>query len=272
MNTQLKFCSLPELNRKNGINFHIMEINSQIESENDPLYFIERYLSDLRLTHKDSTVRTIAFGVKSSLQKVLGSRLRNDLNLINLINSVLQPYTSLPINPSVRFLLQDDEVSLLADNTPIGRICAFLAHSGVRINELLTIKLTEIREHGDGYSEILVHGKGGKDRLIIVLTKYVNSLRETFRGKVYLIEQYEKRMIRQTISSRLRYHAIKRIGRSVSPHDFRRWWATTMIQTHPGQIKSIIDYGGWRDSNVFMKHYVKQKIDPYMLPSFRRIV
>lgn len=263
---------LPELKRCNGIDFHIALINLKIESERDPLAYIDQYLSELRHSRKDSTVRTIAFGIKSSLKRVLGTRYKTDANINHLINAVLAPYTGRPINPSIRFLLEDEEVVSLADGTPIGRICALLAHSGLRIQELLSIKLSEIRSHSDGYSEILIHGKGKKDRLILVSTEYINELINTFKGKIYLIEKDGQPMIRQTIASRLRYHSQRRIGRIISPHDFRRWWATTMVETHPEKIKSIIDYGGWRDSNVFMKHYVKQKMDPIILPSLRRAI
>lgn len=90
-----------------------------------------------------------------------------------------------------RIMSQQEVVSRInaIQNTKHRMIVSVLYGSGIRLSELLDLRLTDI--NGDRCEIFVRHGKGGKDRPVLVSEKLINNLREYFkeyRPNSYLFE------------------------------------------------------------------------------------
>jgi integrase/recombinase XerD len=152
-----------------------------------------------------------------------------DLKLIRVEKVVIQTFSEEQLE---RLLRQPDRHTFtgLRDYT----LLLFLLETGVRINECLEISLEDIRMT-DG--QILIHGKGSKQRLVPFQSKFRRALQDylKIRGKVeskalfVTIDgnQVSKRYVQELIQA---YGEKAKItGVRVSPHTFRHTMAKYYI-------------------------------------------
>ncbi len=86
--------------------------------------------------------------------------------------------------------LSHEEIERLVEyaqgtNPRVALIVEFLAATGCRITEALTVLTADVRPVGEQY-RILVHGKGRKDRKVYIPAELLSRLRQAFPGRKYL--------------------------------------------------------------------------------------
>ena len=144
---------------------------------------------------------------------------------------------SIKIEKKIRSILSPEDMENLrcACNTPRDRaIVEFLYSTGVRISELIGIKIGDI----DFYKkEVKVYGKGDKERIVYFdeITKFY--LDKYLRGANYpseypLFSQYKNPAI--PLSDRTIQQFLSKLGKEsgvhhVHPHKFRRTMATNLL-------------------------------------------
>ncbi len=113
---------------------------------------------------------------------------------------------------------------------------AIMASTGLRISELCSLKINDVRKET---GEIRVHGKGARERIVIIanqhvrkaVTSYINSLSRGDDEKTSLFRNRRGRPMTPQCF-RLRLHSISRsahLGR-ITPHMLRHTAATLLLE------------------------------------------
>lgn len=106
-------------------------------------------------------------------------------------------------------------------------IMDFLLYTGIRVSELIDIKLSNFENH----TTLNVLGKGNKARQVFlpeVLGKKV--LTTSKKSKIYLFTNYKGEKLTRAMIAQIIQERAKKAGlnRPISPHTFRRTFATRM--------------------------------------------
>jgi integrase len=112
----------------------------------------------------------------------------------------------------------------------LGLIMKLLIASGLRISELLGIKLRNVRKNGDSRS-IRIRGKGNKERKIEVDGNLLKAIRKEFEGVTYLFEDKDhKPFRREMVSMSIKRLGLKVLYKNISAHTLRHSFATAMYR------------------------------------------
>ena len=107
---------------------------------------------------------------------------------------------------------------------------SFLVRTGVRVSEMLGLKLADLGTAKGGLIPVRIEGKGGKERTIHVKKDFVERLRKHFHGATWLFEHREVPYNRVSVTNRIKYAALQTLGREVSAQNLRHTWATIQIK------------------------------------------
>lgn len=144
-------------------------------------------------------------------------------------------------------------------------IFLFLISTGVRISELLNVKLSDIKRNDN---KILIrNGKGGRswfaparDDLILLLEKYYIE----FNPKEFLFEGSPfKKYSNSSVNSIIKKH----FGKQYSCHDFRRYYITYMIDNNvnPDKLSPQIGHLSRRSIDHYYRYSnksIEREINP----------
>jgi len=126
----------------------------------------------------------------------------------------------------------DETRKLLAEtkDRTIRLMVSFLVRTGVRVSEMLGLKLTYMGTAKDGLVPVRIAGKGGKERTIHVKADLVERLRVHFRGTTWLFEHHGRPYSRVSVTNRIKIEALRILGREVSAQHLRHTWAAVQIK------------------------------------------
>lgn len=134
-----------------------------------------------------------------------------------------------------------------------------LAISGMRLNEMLSIKYSDIRTQKNRAIIILRKTKNKQKRAIILPLKIIIKVKKVFNSKIYLFEnvfgrKYTDRAVQKHFSN-----ISKRIGKRVTPHLMRHWFINQRAEEASlFEIHSLASYVG-NTFNILVKHYLSGK-------------
>lgn len=132
-------------------------------------------------------------------------------------------------------VLTKDEVKSLiegSDNVKSRLIISLLYSSGLRVSELVNLKIDDLNfEEGTGWVR---HGKGGKDRLIGVSSKLIEELRDYLDVKgadnKYIFSK-DKALSTRNIQKIIKGVGMRAgINKKVTPHTLRHSFATHLLE------------------------------------------
>ena len=148
---------------------------------------------------------------------------------------------ALPTISDIKRLMIDIQVNKKDLRTLSVRLPLFielLMFTGARVSELTGIKLTDCKSQGE-YTEIRLHGKGGKERKVKVDTELIQRIQGTFKGQVYLFETSGgKKYYREYISNQIKKAGKRILGKVISAHTLRHIFATEALR------------GGWSPKKI----------------------
>ena len=267
--------------------------NTIIAYKNDIIEFID-YLDTKRITNISDidydTIRTYLSYLYDNKYKAKSisrmiSSLRSFFKYLKLNNIITNNPMTLISNPKVekklpKYLTINEVESILNApdmNDPVGIRDAFILEllyvSGIRVSELVNIKLNDIEE---SQRRIKILGKGNKERYVLygsrcseLLKKYI-SVRFNFLKypNDYLILSKTGRKINtreiRNIINRIKTKA--GISISISPHTFRHTFATRLINgvKQPDgsvkalSVKQVAELLGHTTSEITEIYYVKR--------------
>lgn len=135
---------------------------------------------------------------------------------------------------------------------------------GLRISELENLKLQDI---GSEWVKV-VHGKGGKDRMIPLLPE-VFELIEKYRlengSKLYLFEEKEKPLSQNRLRYRL-FKIFERVGVKATPHQLRHSFATDLINKGARivDVSELLGHKELSTTQVYTKLGMSKKLSGYL--------
>jgi len=141
-------------------------------------------------------------------------------------------------------------------------IIVFIYSFGLRISELASLKLEDIRT-----TSIQVTGKGNKQREIpatniiqVLLQEYL----EVYTPKKYLFEEDEKALTTRQLQYRLE-KAFKRIGIKASPHQLRHSFATDLLNdgARINDISELLGHSSLKATGIYTKLTTNTKLKQY---------
>ena len=106
----------------------------------------------------------------------------------------------------------------------------FLVSTGVRVSEMLHIRLADLKAAKGGLVQITVSGKRAKERTIYVKKAFLDRIRKYFGGETLLFEHHGRPYNRISVTNRIKHEALGILGREVTPQQLRHSWAAIQIK------------------------------------------
>ncbi|MBQ4523763.1 MAG: tyrosine-type recombinase/integrase [Lachnospiraceae bacterium] len=147
-------------------------------------------------------------------------------------------------------LLQSEGCSNIRNYT----IATLMAYSGLRISEVLDLKVQDISYQT--YVIMVRNGKGGKQRSVIVNSKVINAIREYMKIRKTEVEseylfcnKRGNKLNRSTINS-----AFASVSDRITPHKLRHFYCSNAMESGMFTIQEIAAQAGHSSLNTTMKY------------------
>ena len=158
--------------------------------------------------------------------------LRRKYQLEEILKSVKLKKIDVTAVPSEK-VLDVEEARKLVDETrdrTIRLMVTFLVRTGVRISEMLGLKLIDLGTAKDGLIPVRVTGKAGRERTVHVKSDFVQRLRKHFHGATWLFEHNGRPYNRVSVTNRIKHEALRVLGKEVTAQNLRHTWAAIQIK------------------------------------------
>lgn len=244
INDFLEYLTVIKKHSDNTINSYKIDLiefyeinNNLLNVSEDDVFRYLKYLYDRDL-NRNSISRKL-----SSIRTFYNYLVNNDLVKINYFSDISNPKK----NKNLPHYLKDDEINKLFSipdtNTALGQrnllIIEMLYATGVRVSELVNIKLKDIDIYNDS---IKIRGKGNKERIVFfgsfcksALEIYLDEGRKELdkKGSIYLFlnkfgNKLSDRMIRNILDDLILKAGVEK---HVHPHMIRHTFATDMLNS-----------------------------------------
>jgi integrase len=162
--------------------------------------------------------------------------LQRKYQLEDILKSVkLKKIDSIAV-PSVRVLDVEEARKLirLTKDRTVKLMVAFLVRTGVRVSEMLGLKLEDLTAAKRDLVSMRIRGKAGKERTIFMKKGPVEQIRRHFSGRTYLFEHQGRPYNRISVTNRIKHESLKILGREVSARHLRHTWAANQIKRGRG--------------------------------------
>jgi integrase/recombinase XerD len=158
--------------------------------------------------------------------------LQKKYRLEDILKSVkLKKVGLIAVSPAAVLDLEEARrLALLAKSKGLKLMIAFLVRTGVRVSEMLHIRLDDVTPGPGQLSRVLVRGKAGKERIISVKKDFLKQITEHFQGRTFLFEHDGRTYNRVSVTNRIKLESLRILGREVSPRNLRNTWAATQIK------------------------------------------
>jgi integrase len=157
---------------------------------------------------------------------------------------------SIPTRTEVKVLIKGIR------GTKLRLVVEFLATTGLRISELIGIRLEDVKK-ADGHFMVRVLGKGQKQRVVKVSPDLIDRVRQTYQGKKYLFETSGgKPLGRESVSREITRAGRRILGKHISAHILRHAFATAAIKAG-WSAKKVASQLGHSSTAITLDMYVE---------------
>ena len=163
-----------------------------------------------------------------------------------------------------RKVLDIEEARKLVGETKdatIRLMVTFLVSTGVRVSEMLGVQLSDVKTGKGELVQVLVNGKGAKERTIHVKKTLVDRIRKYFHGQTYLFEHHGRKYNRISVTNRIKLEALRVLGREVSAQQLRHTWATIQIKRGK-DVNAVAAVLGHSDPGLTARMYADSTLKP----------
>jgi integrase/recombinase XerD len=163
-----------------------------------------------------------------------------------------------------RKVLSVDEARTLVGETrdrTIRLMVTFLVRTGVRVSEMLGLKLDDLSVTKGELVKVRVLGKGGRERVIYVKKDFMKQVTDHFKGTVYLFEHGGRRYNRVSVTNRIKHESLKILGREVTAQQLRHTWAAIQIKRGRG-VSAVAAVLGHSDPGHTARMYPDGALKP----------
>lgn len=146
-----------------------------------------------------------------------------------------------------------------------GIIIDFLARTGLRVSEMCSLRVKDIRPFDPNKAYVSVVGKGGKERSVWVADELLERVRKAFRGKVFLFETKSGRPLDpNNVGKEVRRTFTRVIGMPLTPHNMRHYNATMLLRRGLS-IRGVAEHLGHSDPSTTATYYDQSRVSPEQL-------
>lgn len=237
--------------------FHIKKFNESKTAINPT--DIKDYLNSFS---KTSTALNKKYALKKSLKEV--SEKMNDLESLKLIDKV---FSGIKFKADKKVyteeILSKEEIDLLKEtvNTRLSLIIETLFATGLRVSELVGIKVKTDIEVKDKIAFITVKGKGSKERRVFIPEELLNRI-NSFSGKFLFENRNSKAIDRKQIWREINNVGYSVLNKDLHPHTFRHSFATYMIVVKKKTVKAVSEYLGHASTSITQDMYLHDELKP----------
>ena len=189
--------------------------------------------------------------------------LQKKYQLEDVLKSVrLKKIDSFPV-PQEK-LLNMEEARRLVEGTKDGTIrlmAMFLVGTGVRVSEMLGMRLSDVKDGKGAFAEVRVVGKGSRERKIHVKKELIERIKKHFHSTTLLFEHQGRPFNRISVTNRIKHEALRTIGREVTAQQLRHTWAAIQIQRGK-DIRAVAAVLGHADPGVTARMYTRSVLEP----------
>lgn len=223
---------------------------------------ISHYWKTIKETLKPASVNRKLNSLSALYKRsqILGLTKENPVESAKTLNAV-RPMVKAQRNLD---LLQIEDIKKALSKSGDSRLSLIiktLATTGLRITELINVKMVDIKADERDVS-VLIHGKGGRDRIVLLPFKLYNALLQAFKPSQdgYLFTTAgRKPYIRQNLYNQIRKLFSSSEINGVHPHAFRHFYATTKIK-ETGDVKAVSTYLGHASARTTLDFYCQSKL------------
>jgi integrase len=165
-------------------------------------------------------------------QSAFAGSLQRKYRLEDLLKSVRLKKIEIMAVPSEK-VLDIEEARKLVRNTKdatIRLMVTFLVSTGVRVSEMLHLRLADLKAARGGLIQVQVKGKAARERTIYVKKEFLERIRKYFHGETFLFEHQGRPYSRISVTNRIKHEALSLLGREVTPKELRHTWAAIQIK------------------------------------------
>jgi integrase len=164
-------------------------------------------------------------------QSAFAGSLRRKYHLEDLLKSVRLKKIELVAVPADAVLDIEEARKLVRQtrDATIRLMVTFLVSTGVRVSEMLHLRIDDLRSAKGGLMKVRVKGKAGKERTIYVKKTFLDRIRKYFHGQSYLFEHHARAYSRVSVTNRIKHESLGILGREVTPQQLRHTWAAIQI-------------------------------------------
>jgi integrase len=186
---------------------------------------------------------------KYHLEDILKSAKLKKLDAI-----VVSPSTVLDIREARRLVLN-------TRNKAIRMMITFLLRTGVRVSEMLHVRVDDVTSGPGPLARVRVRGKAGKIRTINVRRDFLEQVQEHFHGRTLLFEHDGRGFNRVSVTNRIKLESLRILGREVSPLQLRHTWAAIQIKRGRG-VNAVAALMGHADPGLTARMYPDGALKP----------
>ena len=138
--------------------------------------------------------------------------------------------------------------------------------TGMRVSELINIELKNCRLVNNNdyqYINILIIGKGSKERFINISKGLFERIQKTFGNNIYLFETNNKTKYSRVFIYRIVNRAGYRVlgTKQVHPHTLRHSFATHLLINEKKSIKAVSTYLGHSSTAITSDYYIHDTLN-----------
>ncbi|TGL65948.1 tyrosine-type recombinase/integrase [Leptospira sarikeiensis] len=242
---------------------YIKKCNNILNTPNVPE--IKEWLDSLRGRLRPATIRTIKSGLKKSILETYRGQSNYEL-FASVLDRTFQDIKVDRADAKVysEKVLNKNEIHKLIKNSAprTSLIIETLNLTGLRITELLSIRRKNCCHEGR-YVFIRIVGKNRKERRIFIPVSLFNQINEEFRGKTFLFETINGRMITRNYAwKEISRKGLEILGKRIHPHTFRHTFATRTILKDRKDIKAVSQYLGHASTSITADMYLHSELKP----------
>jgi site-specific recombinase XerD len=220
---------------------------------------ITHYIKTLdQAGYKNATINRKLYSISKifGLYKLAGLIDRNPIAELNQVKRITRA-TSKQINAQVTL----DDLHAIAHAGRTAVIITTLAHTGLRISELIGIKHGDIEDHHEGgkeYKRVRIIGKGNKERFIYLSGDLFTTIKATFAvNSDYLFHSDTGKVLnRVNLHKQIKGLFRRLTGKDIHPHSLRHFFATHKITAEKQDIKAVSKYLGHSGTSITLDMYV----------------
>lgn len=148
-------------------------------------------------------------------------------------------------------------------NPEIALMAEFMWRTGLRVSEMLGIRLSDVKAVSSSVYEIRVLGKGGKERSTWIDADFLRVLRRFFRPSEYLFQRQDKRPRSRSYVSQFIKRLCARIldRRNLAAHSLRHSFATNGLE-RGRSLQWVSQALGHSDIQTTSKYYAHINVRP----------